>query len=161
PKRRDAADAEAAALPPAGVRLQREIDTREITRLDDAVPADADGVQPLDQRAANPEDAGAFGPEQPLVPVGGEKIDRRPLHVERIDAESLDRVDEEENAPLAAKVAQRIEIIAKTAGELDEAEAQDARVRVHGGAEVVDQEPALAARHTPHLDAAIFQVQPR
>src|SRR5439155_23219524 len=83
------------------------------------------------------------------------------LHVERIDAESLDRVDEEENAPLAAKVAQRIEIIAKTAGELDEAEAQDARVRVHGGAEVVDQEPALAARHTPHLDAAIFQLQPR
>src|SRR2546421_435287 len=119
------------------MRLQREVDAREIARRHDAVPADADRVQPLDQLAANPEDAGAFGTEQPLVPVGGEKIDRCPLHVERIDAEPLDRVDEEENAALAAKVAQRVEIVAKTAGELDEAEAEDARVRVHGGAEIV------------------------
>src|SRR5262249_2957748 len=122
----DAADIERAALPAAGVRLEGEVDPREIARADDAVPADADRMQPVDQLMADVEDAGAFGTEQRLVSVGSEKIDRRPLHVERIDAQPLDRVDEKQNAALTAQAAERVEVIAKAAGEFDETQAEDA-----------------------------------
>src|SRR5262249_23082296 len=98
--------------------------------------------------------------EQPLVPIGGEEVDRRPADVEGQDTEPLDGVDEEQDAALAAQVTESIEVVAEPAGELDEAEAEDARACVHRRANVVDIEPAVAAADAPGLDAAAGQVQP-
>ena len=95
---------------------------REIPGADHAVPADADRVQPLDQFAADVEDAGPFRAEQPLVPVGRQEVDRRPLHVQRQHAQPLDGIHEEEDAALPAQRADGVEVVAKAAGELDEAE---------------------------------------
>src|SRR5262249_29170406 len=62
-QRRDAGDVQAAALPAAGVRLQYEVDACEVAGADHAIPADADRPQPLEQGAANPEEAGPFRSE--------------------------------------------------------------------------------------------------
>src|SRR5262245_16699213 len=118
-------------------------------------------MQALDQFPADVEDAGTLRAEQPLVPVGGEEVDRRPLHVEGQDAQSLDGVNEEQDAALATQAAESIEVVAKTAGELDETEAENARARVDGGADVVDLEPPVAAGDAPGIDATTTQVQPR
>ena len=57
--------------------------------------------------------------EQPLVAVGGQEVDRRAAHVERQDAQPLDGIDEEEDAPLPAKGAEGVQVVAEAAGELD------------------------------------------
>ena len=64
------------AFPAAGVRLQAEVDRREVDRVDHAVPADAGGMQPVDPLAANVGDPRPFRPEQPLVTVRREAVDR-------------------------------------------------------------------------------------
>ena len=63
--------------------LRRELDLGRVVRADDAVPADAERPEPLDPVAADVEQARPLGPEQPLVAVGGEEVDRRPPDVDR------------------------------------------------------------------------------
>src|SRR5213075_2069870 len=95
------ADVQAAALPAAGVRLQPEVDAREVRGAHHAVPAHADRVKPVDQLAAG----------------------------------------EEEDAPLPAQAADRGQVVAEAAGELDEAQAHQAGAAVQGGADVVNGHP--------------------
>src|SRR5262249_3218470 len=71
----DAGDIEGAALPAAGVRFEPKIDARKIPRIHHAVPANPNGMQDIDQVAANVENAGPLRPQQPFVPVCCEKID--------------------------------------------------------------------------------------
>ena len=40
------------------------------------------------------EDSGPFRPQQPFVPIGGQKIDRRALHVQGKNAQPLDGIQE-------------------------------------------------------------------
>ena len=126
----------------------------EVAAIDHAVPADADRVQPIDQLAADAEDAGALGTEQPLVSVGRQEVDRRALHVERQDAQPLDGIDEEQHAALAAQLADRDQVVAEAAGILDETEADQPRAAVDGGAQIIEEKPAVAAGHAAQLDAA-------
>src|SRR5262249_13168743 len=140
PQGDDAAHVERAALPAAGVRLEAEVDPREVPALDHAVPADADRVEPFDQLPADPEDGGPFGAEQPLVAVRRQEVDRRPLNVEREDAQALDGVHEEGHAALPAELAECVQVVAEATGELDEAKAEYAGAAVHGGADVVQRD---------------------
>ena len=106
------------ALPPTGVRLQREVDRAERPRAHDAERAHADRVQALDPLAPDVPDARALGAEQPLVTIRGERVNRRLLNINREDAQPLNRVHEED-AALAAEFAQRVEVVPEAAGELD------------------------------------------
>src|SRR5207302_2936432 len=103
---------------------------------------------------------GDVGTEQRFVSVGRKEIDRCALHVQREDTQSLNGVDKEMNATLPTQRSDVIQVIAKAAGELDPAEADHARAAVERRTNVVDPEPAVAARYGAHLDAAIGQVHP-
>src|SRR6478672_3920074 len=92
--------------------------------------------------------------------VGGEKIDGRRSHVEREHAEALDRIDEEEDAAFPAYAADRLEVIAEAAGELDEAQAHDPGARIDRGTKIVDGDAAAATGNRAHLDAAVGLIHP-
>src|SRR5205823_3737362 len=81
-------------------------------------------------------------------------IDRRFRHVQREDAQALDRVHEKVHAALPAERADRVQVVAVTAGAFDEAQGDDAGPRIDGGADGVDAHPTAAAGHGAHRDAA-------
>ena len=71
---------------------------RVVLARHDAVPAEADRPQLIEMLAANVGDAGAFRAEHPLVPVGRQEVDAHLVHVERKDAQALNRIEEHQRA---------------------------------------------------------------
>src|SRR5262249_21867361 len=126
-----------------------------------AVPADPHRVQQVEQFAPDVENTRPFGPQQPFMPVGRQKIDRGAAHVEGQHAQPLDSIDEEIGAALPAQRADTVKVVAEAAGVFDEAETDQAGAAVHGGAQVLDPEPAVAAGDGSDLDPAAGQVHPR
>src|SRR5262249_17794346 len=128
----DAGNIEGTALPAAGVRFEPKIDARKIPRIHNAVPANPNRMQEIDQVAANVENAGPLRPQQPFVSVRREKIDRRLPHIDGKNAQPLNGIDKEIDAALPAQTADGIQIVAKAAGKLDHAEADKAGALVDG-----------------------------
>ena len=63
------------ALVPRGVGPQAQFDAAEVVRVDHAVPTDAQRPQQGQMLAANEKQPRAFRTQQPLVPVGRQKVD--------------------------------------------------------------------------------------
>ncbi len=148
------------AFPALGTRLEPVVDFTEIKTVDDAVPAHANRVQHVDQLRPNPEDANPLRPEQPLVTVGRQEVDRCPSNIEREDAEALNRIDEEVDPALATHRTDRIQVVAKAAGEFDETQRHNPGSCIHRGANIVDGDPAAATRHRAHAYAAMPLIDP-
>src|SRR6516225_10006393 len=113
--------------------------------MHDAVPANPNGMQEIDQVAANVENAGSLRPQQPFVSVCREKIDRRLPHIDGENAQALNGINKEIDAALPAQTADGIQIIAKAAGKLDHAEADKARALVDSFDQIVKLQPAAPA----------------
>src|SRR5207244_10207229 len=76
-------------------------------------------------------------------------------------AEPLNGVHHEKDPALPAQLADGDHVVAKAAGKLDEAEANNPRARVERLPDVIDQDPVSTAGNQADFDAAIGQVHPR
>src|SRR6185369_5577247 len=104
-------------------------------------------VDAVDDAAREEEPADAFEREHPLVPADGEAVDVVAFDVEPERADSLDAVDDEENAALAAPGAERRELRARPRLPIDEAHGDDAGARVGHRLQVVDLDRGPARPH--------------
>ena len=93
--------------------------------------------------AADVGDAGAFGPEHPLVAVGGQKVDRRLAHVERKRAEALDRVEQQQGPALRARSRRSARVVPIAGGVADPAHRDDPRPLVAGRGQLLEIEPPI------------------
>src|SRR5262249_57233844 len=102
------------------------------------------------------------GAEQELVGVRRERVYRASLDVETERAQALNRVDDEQNVAIAAVTSDRDQVVAKPAGEFDEAQGDDAGAVVDQRQNLFGIKAAIAfARHS-HLDAEFaFDPHPR
>src|SRR5947199_9742699 len=103
-----------------GVRPEPQIARGVISVLRDIGPAEfdrADAVQPI---LAYIKNAAALRPEQPFVPIGGERVDVGGFHVDGESAQSLDRVDKEKAGVTLADLSDSIQIGAISARLLHE-----------------------------------------
>ena len=90
-------------------------------------PAELDGFDPVLPVLLNVKDAVAFRAQQPLVPIGGERLDVHLPHVQRERAQTLNRVHEEEDPVPAADLADGFEIGPVAAQVLDKADGEQFR----------------------------------
>ena len=105
--------------------------------------------------AANVRDAGALGPEHPLVPVGRQKIDAHFVHVERKRAQTLNRIEEQQCTALVRDLGDPRHVVPITGREADPAHGDDSRSLVAGLGQPVEVEPAAdVGRHAARFDAA-------
>ena len=144
-----------------GGGLEIQLDVAVIAALHDAVPADADGPQQVEMLAPQVEHTGALRPQQPLVAVGRQEVDRRFLHVQRKDAQALNGVEAQQGPAVACQRDQLVQIRAPSAGISDPTDRQDPRARVAGRRQTVDIDSAVRRLDASRFDAARREVEPR
>ena len=105
-------DVVASAFEAAGVGAEGEIDVAEVLRVDDVHPADHERAGAFDEFAAAIKDAGAFGAEQPFMPIGREIIDIHAGDVDGEHAEGLNRIDAEEDVSFGTELSDAGEVVA-------------------------------------------------
>ena len=104
----------------------------------DVPPAEERRRQSVARRVADVEEGAALLGEQPLVRVGGEHVDLRLRDVEREGAQTLNRVDDEENALRAAELAELVDREHEPVVEGDPGDGDDARSAVDLRGDVVE-----------------------
>ena len=128
--------------------------------MDDAVPAESQRAEPVEVLAAEVEDAGPLRPQQPLVAVGRQEIDRRFRHVQGKHAQGLNGVDEQQGPPAVDHLGQLVQVLPPAVGVGHPTDADDAGAAVAGGGQALQQAAAVVVSHAANLDAAGGQVQP-
>ena len=89
------------------------------------------------------QQSGPFRPQQPLVAVGRQKIDAIGLHIERKNAQPLNRIEKEQAAAAAAKLGDLPDIDSPARGIADPAHADDPRPLVAGCREAIEIDTRL------------------
>ena len=106
------------------------------------------------------EDGAALRAVEPLVAVGGENVDPGAAHVRREQAETLDPVDEEEDAALAAQGADLFQREDEAVVEGDPGDGDDARARVDEGRDRIERDAAAVADGHAAVDTAALERAP-
>ena len=128
--------------------------------VDHAVPAHAQRAKQIEVLAAEIEDSGPFRPQQPLVAVGRQEVDRRAADVQRKNAQPLDGIQEQQGPPAVDHFRQPVQVLPPTAGVGDPTDADDPRAaRRRPGPGVQQTRPSLGG-HTADFHAPGDQVQP-
>src|SRR5436190_15240852 len=95
--------------------------------------------------------AGAFRPQQPLVPVGSQKIDSAVPHIDRKYTQPLNRIQKEQTARTAAKFRDFLDIDSPAGRISDPAHAEDPRPSIARSGEPIEIDRASVHRHAADL----------
>ena len=106
------------------------------------------------------EDAGPFRPEQPLVAIGRQEVDRCMADVQRKDAQSLDGVEEQQGPAAVDQFGQPVQIVPPSAGVGHPTDRDNAGSIVASGGELVEIDRPAQSGDSAGFHAAIGQVQP-
>src|SRR6476661_4286872 len=118
------------ALVPRRIIPNIELNPRVIVSLNNAVPANHQWPQQPQMLLPHKEQSRTFRPQHPLMPICRQKIDSIGLHIERKDAETLNRVQKEQATDTATELANLPNINPPTRGIADPANAEDSRLLV-------------------------------
>src|SRR5206468_9146167 len=116
-----------------GFALELQLDARVIAALHDTVPADHHRPQASKMLLSYKQQSGAFGAEQPFVTVGGQKINAVGLHVNRKNAEPLNRIQKKQEAGPAAHLSDFAKMDPPAGGIADPAHGENPRPRIASG----------------------------
>src|SRR4051794_27839213 len=110
--------------------------------------------------ATDEKDASPFRPEQPLVAIGSQKIDRRVCQIEPEHAKPLNGVEKTMRAGRVGDLHERIQVVPPAAGISDPAHGDEPGSRVAGRGNASEIDATFVYRHAPALDAARGEVHP-
>src|SRR5207302_8126394 len=160
-ERVDTEHIECSAFVASGSRAIFQFVARPLDPVLDGRPSDPRGLDAIHDSVRYVEQSDALRSEQPLVGVGREDVNAITFDVERQRAKSLNRVDDEEHAALAAKGADAREVGSESARELHPAQREHARAVVHESKEIVWIESSIALGRLSVLDALAREPHPR